>query len=201
LSTAERQRRRRAHLRGDHSLCDPDRRDCHNVTSPDPVTATADVTPPEPDLPDPDLDMPDLGRGGRRMWRELTAEKRLTPAERVLVEEACRIKDRCDRFERLMRGNDDVWGRVTLPDGEGTELVLTIDRLVSEARMQGLALKQVLSELRQARTGAAAPGVSASPAAPASGGGTVAGGGGGGIGTILDLAKAIDAKRRATTQG
>jgi hypothetical protein len=73
--------------------------------------ATVDVSAPRPD-PQPDLPAwipPEhgLGERGRRLYGEFTAEgPKLGPAERVLLEEACRIADRCDQLDDFLRGRE-----------------------------------------------------------------------------------------------
>lgn len=146
---AERQRRSRAHRRGDHSLCDPTRCDPTAVTPP----VTGHVTT-----------RPRLDRRGRRLWGELAGKDKPGPAELVLIEEACRIADRLDRLDALVRGDADAWLRFSVSD-DGTEVTVVIDKALSEARQQAVALKQLLAELRQSRgsSGAAASGSEVDP--------------------------------------
>lgn len=135
-TAAERQRRYRAHKRGDHSLCPPGRADCGSVT-PD-VTRDA-VT-----------DMPDLGVRGRRLWSAVTADgPELRPAERVLLEEACRLADRLDRLDRLLQGDEDAWMRLHAVNEDGSIVKVVVNNVLAEARQQQVALKQILGELRQ----------------------------------------------------
>jgi hypothetical protein len=131
---AERQARYRAHRRGDHSRCDPDGCDPDTVTVTAPVTGNA-VTPPG------------LGTRGRRLWHDIGGAD-LAPAGRVLLEEACRIADRLDRLDQVLRGDIDTWMRL-LVDDDAREATLVIDKALSEARQQQVALKQLLAELRQ----------------------------------------------------
>lgn len=39
-----------------------------------------------------------LGSAGRRLWREVVAQRELTAGERVLLTEACRGADLCERL-------------------------------------------------------------------------------------------------------
>jgi hypothetical protein len=137
----ERQRRSRAHRKGDHSLCDPAR--CHG----------GDVTPgvTKPVTPR----APQLGTRGRKLWDQVLAEGALQPGERVLLEEACRTTDRLDRLDRLLRGDEDVWLRFHSLNEDGSIVRVVVNNLLAEARQQQVALKQLLAELRQSR--AAAP--------------------------------------------
>src|SRR5690242_3325012 len=64
------------------------------------------VPPPVQAQPEP-VDEPAEGFGprGARLWREMTAERPdLSPAERVLLEEACRTADRLDRLDAFLLG-------------------------------------------------------------------------------------------------
>jgi hypothetical protein len=161
LTAADRQRRYRQHAKGDHSLCDPERR-CDAVTG---------VT---------------LGPRGSRLYREMTAGPKLGPAQMVLLEEACRLADRLDTLDRFLSGDSRTWLRFFVDD-TGTEVTVTIDNVLSEARQQAVALKQLLSELRQA--------TAAKPGTPAAGKTTAKGAG------IADLTARIAAARRADAAG
>lgn len=100
----------------------------------------------------------------------------LSPAERVLLEEACRLADRLDRLDAILRGDLDAWMRFRASD-DGAEVTVVVDRVLSEARQQQLALRQVLAELRQSRAGAkqlARRGAGAATRLSAGKGGTVA---------------------------
>lgn len=178
LTPAERQQRSRAHKRGDHSLCDPGR--CPDVTPAVTVVTSEDVTP---EVTDPVLAQ--LGARGRRLYREVLAEhQELGARERVVLEEAARTADRCERLDGLLRGDRDEWARVERPD-TGTRFVLVIDKTMAEARQQQATLARLLSELRQHL----APAAKETPAAPAPA--AMKGGG------IADLTARIKARQSA----
>ena len=175
-TAAERQRRYRAHRRGDHSLCDPNRCNPSTVAVTDAVTrhGVAGVT---------------LGRRGRRLWEQVTADgPELRPTERVLLEEACRIADRLDKLDRLLSGDAGDWLALAEDRGDPERLVIVVDRALSEARQQAAVLKQVLAELRQSRASARQTGQSATPQ------------GKGGAG-VLDLTARIAALRGGAATG
>lgn len=92
-----------------------------------------------------------LGPRGARLWAALAADRvSLGGAEAVLLEEACRLADRLDKLDAQLRGSDDEWLRVVQPrDDDGGEVIVVVDKALSEARQQQIALKQVLAELRQ----------------------------------------------------
>jgi len=136
-SSTERSRRLRAHRKGDHSLC--------LATCDGTAVAVASATRATP---------VGLGARGRKLWRELTADEP-GPAERLLIEEACRIADRLDKLDAQLRGDAEAWLRFVVDD-TGAEVTITIDRALAEARQQAVALKALLAELRQAAPKAAA---------------------------------------------
>jgi hypothetical protein len=93
-----------------------------------------------------------LDARGRKLWREITSGYDLDdkPAEIVLLEEACRIADRLERLDEILRGDAEVWTRIRLPreDGDEQPLTLIIDGALSEARQQANILKQLVAALR-----------------------------------------------------
>lgn len=90
---------------------------------------------------------PGLAAKGRRLWRELCDLNEFDPAERVLLEEACRIADRLDRLDALLSGEGDAWLRLRVND-DGTEVRVVMDGALSEARQQANVLKQIVAALR-----------------------------------------------------
>lgn len=134
---AERARRYRRHRKGDHTLCDPSR--CDGTT---PVT---DSVTPRPARP--------RGMGARaaRMWREEDGDT-LTGGQRALLEEACRIVDRLDRLDAILDGDPGEWLRFRVSE-DGSEVTVTVDRALDQARQQAAVLKQIIGELRQAGAG------------------------------------------------
>lgn len=88
-----------------------------------------------------------LGTKGRRLWRELCEIHEFEPAERVILEEACRIADRLDRLDAFLAGSEDAWLKFRVND-DGSEVTVTIDSALSEARQQANVLKQLVVSLR-----------------------------------------------------
>lgn len=169
-SGAERSRRYRAHKRGDHSLCPPDRTDCATVTpSQEPVSRDAAMTP-------------QLRARGRRMWDQLVSDD--DPVEVVaLVEEICRCADRLDRLDAIVNGRDRAW--LTLEVDDVGEVTVVVDKVLGEARQQQTTFKSLLAELRAIR--GAATKTSGRGRAPQSSKGGGAG--------VADLAARIAARR------
>lgn len=88
-----------------------------------------------------------LGARGRRLWREMQELTDFNPAERVILEEACRIADRLDTLDRVLAGDASGWMRLKASE-DGTEVTVTVDNALSEARQQANVLKQLVASLR-----------------------------------------------------
>lgn len=113
-----------------------------------------------------------------------------------MLEEACRLADRLDRLDRLLSGEDAEWMRWRV-DESGTEVTVTLDKVLGEARQQQVALKTVLAELRSSRAaGAGAPRRGQGGQARTSGTGAQAASGKGG-GVLVDLAARIAGRQTA----
>lgn len=163
LTATERQRRARAHRRGDHSLCDP-RRECAGATAPTymPGPAPAPPKPPEPVAVVPDRPAPGGGKLSDRsqaLHDELAPE--LNPLNRLLLVEALRVADRLDYFDRLIAGKQRRGEWLRLQEGDHGEMRVVVDDLLAEARQHGTALKTMLADLVKAL-----PKAPATPAQP-----------------------------------
>ncbi|MGH3978099.1 MAG: hypothetical protein ACRDRZ_03695, partial [Pseudonocardiaceae bacterium] len=144
-SAAERKRRSRRHQAGDHALCDPQR--C--AQAPGAAASTARSR-----------------SRGQRLWEEMHSG--LGPGQLVVLEEACRIADRLDRLDAQLDDQDWLTFHTRDPgpcqpplDGLGddvtgqvTQVTVQVDRALSEARQQAMALKQLVAELRQSSSAA-----------------------------------------------
>jgi hypothetical protein len=179
LSHAERQRRYRERKRAE--LGKQVAPETGGVTS---AVTRDDVTPSDPRQPRY------LRARGRRLWAELTADNP-GPADVVLIEEACRLADRLDKLDAILGGRDKAWITLEIPEGGVTAEVI-VDKVLSEARQQQIALKQLLGELRQSR--ASTPAKPLRPPQAATSGGTGAHSG------VADLTTRI-AERRAQAKG
>ena len=101
------------------------------------------------------------------MWADLvTADPKLTPLERVLLHEACRIVDRLERLDDVLRGQGAEWLTLAAEMQGRSEVAVVIDGALSEARQQAGRLTGILAELRQ-RAGVRASSGTAAPASPA----------------------------------
>lgn len=169
-TAAARQRRRRAHLRGDHSICLPER--CKAAAQ---LELDVDVDDQVDELV---VDVAeqlraaapvtgDLGPRGRQLWADMSGLQ-LGPAHRALLQEACRIADRLDRLDRMLENRDD-WIQTRVLDLGSTQHVrVTVDGMLSEARQQALALRSIVGELRQALGAINAPAKPGEPGPPSS---------------------------------
>lgn len=180
-SPALRAKRARKHKVGDHTQCRSESCDAAGTVERD-VTddVTSRVTAGKP--------LPPTSRGGR-LWSEMNEGRGLSPVHRVLLEEACRVADRLDKLDAMLRDGRD-WLNFELSD-DGTEVRVTIDRLLAEARQQETAFKGMVAEIRQALE--VDP---VTPAAPVPAPAPTSGGGGG---NVVPLRASVDAKRAQTT--
>jgi hypothetical protein len=90
-----------------------------------------------------------LGPRGLALWTAITAKRDLDAAGAILVEEACRIADRLEQLDELLRGEIAVWAQITddYAGGKRTTRVV-LDDALGEARQQQNALRQILATLK-----------------------------------------------------
>ena len=119
--------------------------------------------------------MAGLGERGQRLWDEMTAGGQLPPAHLVLLEEACRIADRLDVMDAIIR-------RWSQPSGDDEDSSGDITGLFAESRQQATALKGIVAEIRQVQKASA--GASPTPGKKAGGSG------------VADLSARIAARKR-----
>lgn len=87
-----------------------------------------------------------LDEGGSALWAAvLVKHPGLGPVELVQLTEACRLKDRLDRLDALLRGDLDTWASIR---ERASVTELHIDSAASEARQCATVLKQLLAALR-----------------------------------------------------
>ena len=88
-----------------------------------------------------------LSAGGRSLWKSITdAHSDLSAVQLVQLEEACRAKDRLDRLDAILRGDESVWMYVSMPDGGEPEL--KIDAALTQANATANLMKQLLAAMR-----------------------------------------------------
>lgn len=76
-----------------------------------------------------------LGPRGTQMWDETQAGGDLGPSHRVLLEEACRIADRLESLDGLIRELSADFGAIA--------------PILAESRQQSGVLQRILTEVRQ----------------------------------------------------
>lgn len=96
-----------------------------------------------------------FGERGRRLWRDLKGAT-LPPADRLLLEEACRLADRLDRLDAFLVGQEDAWLRFRARNEDGSVVRVVVDRALSEARQQADTLRGIVADLNR-KLGAGAP--------------------------------------------
>lgn len=87
-----------------------------------------------------------LGTGGRKLWREIVKVHELDAAQQVQLLEACRMKDRLDRMDAVLRGDVDYW--MTLDADRFDNVEVSVSPLVDKANQTANMLKQLLAALR-----------------------------------------------------
>lgn len=87
-----------------------------------------------------------LAAGGRSLWKSIDGDHNLNALQLVQLEEACRAKDRLDRLDAVLRGEESAWMYVSIPDGGEAEL--KIDAALTQANTTANLLKQLLAALR-----------------------------------------------------
>ena len=85
--------------------------------------------------------------GGQRLWDAITEKHELDEAQRVQLVEACRMKDRLDKLDELLRGDVSAWASIESSDG-GRPSVLVINSALAQANTTANAMKQLLAAMR-----------------------------------------------------
>ena len=92
--------------------------------------------------------MPDFNPGGRALWDAVTADHDdLDQVQLVQLTEACRMKDRLDKLDELLRGDVSAWASIESSDG-GRPSVLVINSALDKANTTANTMKQLLASLR-----------------------------------------------------
>src|SRR5215467_7749080 len=85
-----------------------------------------------------------LGSRGSALWKEM-ADETARASRLILLGEACRLADRLDKLDELLRGDIRTWAQL-VDRGSGAR-VLLIDEAASEARSTAGALRMILGQL------------------------------------------------------
>jgi hypothetical protein len=111
----------------------------------------------------------DLDDRGSQLWRDMGGSWEQDPGARLLLHEVCRLADRMEKLDRILRGDVDTWVKIELPRGDDDDqpLRLKVDGALAEARLHVTTLRQVLGQLRRVRpTGRLLPGTPKEPTPP-----------------------------------
>lgn len=90
--------------------------------------------------------MTEFGPGGQRLWDAITAAHELDAQQVVQLTEACRMKDRLDKLDELLRGDVGAWA--TIEDFDGHPSVLVISSALDKANTTANVMKQLLAAMR-----------------------------------------------------
>ena len=91
--------------------------------------------------------MTEFGPGGQRLWDAITAaHEELDAQQEVQLTEACRMKDRLDKLDELLRGDVGAWA--TIEDFDGRPSVLVISSAHDKANATANVMKQLLAAMR-----------------------------------------------------
>ena len=88
-----------------------------------------------------------LGAGGRELWTTVTEAHALEVTQMVQLTEACRMKDRLDKIDELLRGDVDVWAQL-VHKTRTQDYEIRIDDAAKYANSTANQLKQLLAALR-----------------------------------------------------
>ena len=88
-----------------------------------------------------------LGRGGRALWESVTEVHELDAPQQVQLLEACRAKDRLDKLDAVLRGEVDVWLRLTHRT-QTEDYEVKVDDVLGKANQTANMMKQLLAAMR-----------------------------------------------------
>ena len=88
-----------------------------------------------------------LGPGGRMLWKSIVEDHELDGPQIVQLTEACRMKDRCDKLDAVLRGDVCTWAEI-VTDLAGEPVSLRIDSALVKANETANSMKQLLAALR-----------------------------------------------------
>jgi hypothetical protein len=102
-----------------------------------------------------------LLKRGRELWQDMTTAHRFDAGSLVILAEACRTADRCERLDAYLRGRSKEWLTLVDETGTGRVVIVKMDGALREARQQQLALRALLSQLGVGKAATAAPATTA----------------------------------------
>lgn len=143
-----RSQRHRLHTNGDHSICRPE--SCNEARATfDKEREFFAQSAPVPILENT------FGPRGTRLYKGFAIYGVLGPSITELLIEACHLVDRLDKLDKYLKNHTD-WLTVSCERDE-SEHTIIVDKALSEARSQQLALRGVMAEIRQQLAARPAP--------------------------------------------
>lgn len=88
-----------------------------------------------------------FGPGGQRLWDAITTSHELDAQQEVQLTEACRMKDRLDKLDELLRGEVGAWASIESFDDDRPS-VLVVSSALDKANATANVLKQLLAAMR-----------------------------------------------------
>jgi hypothetical protein len=88
-----------------------------------------------------------LSTGGRALWSAITGAHDLDAVQLAQLTEACRAKDRLDKLDKVLRGDEETWMRLTHRT-RTDDYELLIDDALGKANTTANLMKQLLAALR-----------------------------------------------------
>lgn len=86
---------------------------------------------------------------GDRLRRELSVEGQPYDIDR-LIDEAARLSDRLDGFDRLLGGDAELW--LSISEVSGGLLEVRVDNVMGEARQTAAVLRQLIADIHKRQT-------------------------------------------------
>jgi hypothetical protein len=81
------------------------------------------------------------------LWKSIVDDHELDGPQIVQLTEACRMKDRCDKLDAVLRGDASTWAEIST-DLRGDPVSLRIDSALAKANETANSMKQLLAALR-----------------------------------------------------
>ena len=88
-----------------------------------------------------------LGPRGEALWKALMPPNAVDSQRAVLAAEACRMADRLDQLDLLIRGDVDTWCRIT--EGRSGDLEVSLNAAATESRQLTNVFRQLMGQLAE----------------------------------------------------
>lgn len=88
-----------------------------------------------------------LQSAGRKLWDDVMKEFELSPSARVVLAEACRMTDRCEKMSAVLANKGTFWFEVDGLDQVDDGVPVIVNNMISESRQLTGAIRQALSSI------------------------------------------------------